>query len=192
MREILPLEELTVSRILRRTARRFPDRPALEYLDCVWSYREFDEYVDRTARRLLAWGVKRGDRVGLWCETEPNAVFLLYALPRIGAAAVLLNTSLQRPELAELLRRAQVSRLIITDGYKSLRFPALCRGLTDEVSPLEAVLYAGRSGENGGFAALDSLSEASGEALAEAEGETTPRTLVIFSTPAEPPAYPRP
>ncbi len=31
MREPLPLEDLTVSQLLRRTAARFPGRPALEY-----------------------------------------------------------------------------------------------------------------------------------------------------------------
>jgi len=177
MREILPLEDLTVSQFLRRTAARYPDRPALEHRDRTWTYRELDGEVDRAARRLLAWGVKRGDRVGLWCESEPNTVLLLYALPRIGAAAVCLNTSLQRTELVDLLRRTEVDRLIVTDGYKGLDFPALCRGLTDELPRLEAVLYAGQSGEDGGLQTLDSLPEAPEEELASAEGLVTPQDI---------------
>lgn len=174
MRTVLPLEELTVSQLLRRTVSRFPERPALVYKGRTWTYRELDREVDRAARRLLAWGVRRGDRVGMWCEGEPNTVFLLYALPRIGAAAALLNTSLQRVELAELLRRTQASRLIVTDGYKELNFPALCQGLTDEVPTLEAVLYAGLSGESGGLAPLDGLDEAGLEELERAEAAVTP------------------
>lgn len=177
MREILPLEDLTVSQLLRRTAQRFPDRPALEYMGRIWTYQELDEAVDRTARRLLAWGVRRGDRVGLWCETEPNTILLLYALPRIGATAACLNTNLQRSELAELLRRTEVSRLIVTDGYRGMSFPELCRGVSEEAPSLEAVLYAGLSGESGGWESLDGLEEASDEALGEAEGETTPRDI---------------
>lgn len=177
MREILPLENLTVSQLLHRTAQRFPNRPALEYQERVWTYRELDEAVDLTARRLLAWGVRREDRVGLWCETEPNTIFLLYALPRIGAAAVCLNTSLQRAELAELLCRTQVSRLIVTDGYRGMSFPELCQGLTEEVPILKAVLHAGLSGESGGWESLDDLEEASDDALGEAEGETSPRDI---------------
>lgn len=177
MREILPLEDLTVSQLLRRSAQRFPDRPALEYKGRVRTYRELDEAVDRTARRLLAWGVRRGDRVGLWCETEPNTILLLYALPRIGAVAACLNTSLQRSELAELLRRTQVSHLIVTDGYRGMSFPELCQGLSDEVPTLRAVLYAGLSGESGRWRSLDCLEEAPDEALGEAEGETTPRDI---------------
>ena len=177
MREILPLENWTVSQLLRRAAQRFPNRPALEYQGRAWTYRELDEAVDHTARRLLAWGVRRGDRVGLWCETEPNTIFLLYALPRIGAAAACLNTSLQRAELAEPLRRTEVSRLIVTDGYRGMSFPELCRGLEEEVPTLEAALYAGLSGKGGGLEALDSLSEASDDMFGEAEGETTPQDI---------------
>lgn len=177
MEKSLPLKNWTVSQLLRRAAQRFPTRPALEYLGRVWTYSELDEMVDRTARRLLAWGVRRGDRVGLWCETEPNTIFLLYALPRIGAAAACLNTSLQRAELAELLCRTEVSRLIVTDGYRGMSFPDLSRGLVEEVPTLEAVLYAGLSGESGSIDALDSLDQASLNELGQAEGETTPQDI---------------
>lgn len=177
MRDVLPLEDLTVSQFLRRTAQRFPDRPAMEYVGRVWTYQELDEAVDRTARRLLAWGVKRGDRVGLWCETEPNVVLLLYALPRIGAVAAFLNTSLQLPELAELLRRTEVNRLIVTDGYRGVHFPAECQGLEGEVPTLEAVLYAGLSGKSGGVNTLDGLKEASAEELAQAEARVPPQDI---------------
>lgn len=173
MREILPLENLTISQFLRRTVQRFPDHPAMEYMGRVWTYREMDEAVDRTARRLLSWGVRRGDRVGLWCETEPNTILLLYALPRIGAVAVFLNTSLQRAELAELLRRTEVSRLIVTDGYKELNFLTLCRELTAEIPTLEAVLYAGLSGESDGFQTLDGIGETTVEELSLAEEAVT-------------------
>lgn len=177
MREILPLENWTVSQLLRHTVQRFPDRTALEYMGHAWTYEELDTEVNRTARRLLSWGVKRGDRVGLWCETEPNTIFLLYALPRIGAAAACLNTSLQWAELAELLCCTEVSRLIVTDGYRGMSFPDLCLGLVDEVPTLEGALYAGLSGERGGLDALEELEMAPAKALSQAEEEVTPQDI---------------
>lgn len=177
MREVLSLENLTVGQFLHRTVQHFPDRSAMEYAGQVWTYRELEGAVTSTARRLLSWGVKRGDRVGLWCEMEPNVIFLLYALPRIGAAAVLLNTSLQRSELAERLRRTEVSRLIITDGCKASSFPALCQGLIQEVPTLEAVLYAGQSGESAGLQTLGKLEETSEEKLVQAEAQVTSQDI---------------
>ena len=172
---MLPLEDLTVGGLLRRTARRFPDRPALEYRGRVWSYAALDGEVDRTARRLLGWGVDKGDHLALWCEAEPNAIVLLYAASRIGAVTALLNTSLGRTELKTLLERSDIRYLVIGDGYKELDYPALCRGLTEELSGLKAVLYAGQRG-CGGYAALEDLEEgmASEEVLAGAEVRVRP------------------
>lgn len=77
------LKRLTVGGLLRRAAARYPERPALEYMGRIWTYRELDAEVDLTARRLLAVGVRRGDHVGIWCETGPNAIFALYAAVRL-------------------------------------------------------------------------------------------------------------
>ena len=180
---MLPLENLTVGAFLRRTADRFPDRPALEYCGRVWSWRAFDTAVDAFARKLLALGVKKGEHVGLWCEAEPNCILLMYAIPRIGAAATLMNTGLQRAELKELLLRTDVSRLLIGDGYKQLDYPALCAGLTEEVPCLKQICYVGLSGVAGGFPVLEEAPEASDEALAAAEAAVSPRdTAYILYT----------
>ena len=178
---MLPLEDLTVGGLLRRTARRFPDRPALEYRGRVWSYAALDGEVDRTARRLLGWGVGKGDHLALWCEAEPNAIVLLYAASRIGAVTALLNTSLGRTELKTLLERSDIRYLVIGDGYKELDYPALCRGLTEELPGLKAVLYAGQRG-CGGYAALEDLEEgmASEEVLAGAEVRVRPEDTAFL------------
>ncbi len=174
---MLPLENLTVSQLLRRTAARFPARPALEYQAHMWTYQALDAQVDQTARRLLAWGIRRGARVGLWCEAEPNAIFLLYALFRIGAAATLLNTSLQRTELVELLRCTDVDYLIISDGYKGQYFPEICRNLIQELPCLQSVLSIGQEGGYDGLPTLDCLMEASEQALLLAEAEVTAQDI---------------
>ena len=178
---MLPLEDLTVGGLLRRTARRFPDRPALEYRGRVWSYAALDGEVDRTARRLLGWGVDKGDHLALWCEAEPNAIVLLYAASRIGAVTALLNTSLGRTELKTLLERSDIRYLVIGDGYKELDYPALCRGLTEELPGLKAVLYAGQRG-CGGYAALEYLEAgmASEEVLAGAEVRVRPEDTAFL------------
>lgn len=143
---MLPLENITIGELLRRSARRSPDRPAMEHMGRVWSYQELDRAVDGMAGRLLALGVQKGERVGIWCEAEPAAILLFYAVTRIGAVAVLLNTSLGREELEQLLLRTDVDWLGVGDGYKELDYPALCQGLEEALPCLKQVFYIGERG----------------------------------------------
>jgi len=179
---LLPLENITVGEFLRRTSQRFPDRPALEYQGSVWTYRELDAKVDETARRLLAWGIRKGDRLGIWCEAEPNAIVLLYAAARIGAVAAMLNTSLRRGELADILRHTQVQFLAVGDGYKDVDYPAVCAGLSEELPMLRGILYAGQAGKGKGYVPLDGPL-ASQEELEAAEAAVRPEdTAYILYT----------
>ncbi len=179
----LPLEDITVGALLRRTAGKYPDRPALEYRGHVRSYRELDSEVDEVARRLLALGIRKGEHVGMWCEAEPNAVLFMYACARIGAAACLINTSLNRAELSDILDRSDVTKLFIGDGYKELRYTDICRGLAGEVGCLEMVCYMGLSGRNAGFPVLSELPMASEEELKAAEDAVLPEdTCYILYT----------
>lgn len=180
---MLPLENITMNDLLRRTVRRYAARPALEYRGQVWSYAELDGAVDEMARRLLSLGVRKGEHVGIWCEAEPNTILSLYAVVRTGAVAVLLNTSLQREELKNLLAHTDVKWLLIGDGYKEMSYPDLCRGLTDELPLLQKVLYMGLSGSGGGFTPLDSVEPASDELLHQAEAAVRPEdTACILYT----------
>lgn len=180
---MLPLEALTVGGLFRRTAGRVPERPALEYGGQTWTYRALDGAVDDCARRLLGLGVRKGDRVGLWCEAEPKAVFALYALARIGAVGTLLNTSLRRPELKDLLERTRARFLLIGDGYKDLDYPALCQNLAAELPGLERVLSIGRRAAQG-YGDLWRVPPATEDRLAAAEGEGTPEdtAFILFTS----------
>lgn len=55
--------ESTVDGVLRRSARRVPERTALRYGERAWTYRELDEAVTGAARVLLEHGLRSGDRV---------------------------------------------------------------------------------------------------------------------------------
>ena len=182
---VLPLENITIGALLRRTAQQYPRNVALEYGDKEWTYAQMDRHVDTLARMLLGCGVKKGDHVGIWCEAEPNTIFMLYAVTRIGAVATMLNTSLQRRELTELLRRSDVAWLLIGDGYKEVHFPTQVFGLCGELPKLRQILYIGQSGQNYGYTILEQLHKtiAPPEALAAAEAAVSPQdTATILYT----------
>ena len=154
---MLPLRPITVDEAFSETVRSFPDRPALTFDGRAWSYLELDQEVDEMAMRLLSLGVRPGTHVGVLCEAQPNAVFAVFALNRIGAVAVLFNTSLKRSELRALVRNADVEILLIGDGYNDVDFREECFGFLEGVRGLREIVYMGLDGDARGFTPMDTL-----------------------------------
>src|SRR5438105_362213 len=96
-----PLLGQTIGDNLRRTAARVPDHPAL--VVCAQGYRasyaDLYDQTGRLARGLLARGVARGDRVGIWSPNRYEWVLLQYAAARVGAILVNLNPAYKSAEL---------------------------------------------------------------------------------------------
>ena len=70
----------------------------------------------------MASGVKPHDHVALWATNVPEWVVLQFALAKIGAILVTVNTSLRARELDYLLRQSEVSTLITIRGFKSVDY----------------------------------------------------------------------
>lgn len=139
------MERETIGWLLRSAAERFPDRPALTAGGQTRTYAVLDGLADLTARRLLACGVRGGERVALRCGTDETAIVLLYALARIGAAVVLPEPTQDWERTGGLLKRAEVTRLIVGDVpeepdalYPRPRYP-------EETPFSRGVIYTGQS-----------------------------------------------
>jgi fatty-acyl-CoA synthase len=70
-------------------------------------FAELDRQVDQVARGLHALGIQAGDRIAVWAANVPDWIRLEYALARIGAVLVTVNTSLQRDEVAYVLEQSR-------------------------------------------------------------------------------------
>ena len=83
-----PLLEETIGQNLRRTVERFGEREALVVRDQGYraTYRELWDQVDIAARALLANGVGKGERVGIWAPTAPSGVVMQFATAQVGAS----------------------------------------------------------------------------------------------------------
>lgn len=118
---------LAIGGLLRRTAARFPDRPAIEYLGRVWTYSEVDALSDEIARSLLSIGAGKGVHVGIWANDRPNTLLCFYAAVKIGAVPVMLNTSLLPDEIENLALETDVDILIIDEGFRDVDFAEASR-----------------------------------------------------------------
>ena len=149
-------DDLTIGKLLRETAARYPERPAVKSRTAELSYRLLDEAVDIAARRLISCGIKKGDHVGTLCETQIAEVVIYYALARIGAVNVMFNTSLKAAELRDLIIRSDVSVLLAGSGYRGVNFPDLVRNIRRSCPVLKDVLLIG-DGCAEDFRHLDSI-----------------------------------
>ena len=88
-----PLLGMTIGDKFDQIAAQYPDNDALIALhqNIHWSYRELQQEVNRCARALLAIGVQKGDRVGIWAPNCSEWTLTQFATAKIGAILVNIN-----------------------------------------------------------------------------------------------------
>ena len=114
------LRDLTLGQILDQTAEKYPDNPAIVYVDRDFrlTYREFNKVVDETAKGLMALGVEKGEKVAIWATNIPFWVTLQFATAKIGAVLLTVNTNYKTAELEYLLTQSETENLFIIDGFQ--------------------------------------------------------------------------
>ena len=105
----------TLGGILDEAARRWGPREALVFESRRWTYAELNAETDRVARALIALGVEPGENVALWMTNRPEWVFVMFAVARIGACLVPLNTRYRTDDVAYTLRQSRSGTLITLD-----------------------------------------------------------------------------
>ena len=102
----VPLLGETIFQNLRRTASRFGDHEALvaAHQDRRTTYRRLVEECEVVARGLMARGVKKGDRVGIWSPNRYEWVIVQYATAAMGAILVNINPAYRTSELESCTR----------------------------------------------------------------------------------------
>lgn len=122
----MKIRDVTVGRLLTELAEGIPDREALVYADrkLRWTFRDLEREARFIARGLMASGVARGDRVAVWATNVPEWIVLQFALAKIGAILVTVNTSLRAREIEYLLRQSGCSTLFTIAGFKGVDYLA--------------------------------------------------------------------
>ncbi|WP_067168894.1 AMP-binding protein [Microtetraspora niveoalba] len=123
----VPLLGETIGENLERTVARFGDREAL--VDVAtgrrWTYAEFDAAVNEVALGLMARGVAKGDRVGIWAPNCAEWVLVQYATAKIGAILVNVNPAYRSHELAYVVRQSGMRLLVSAVAHRSSDYRAM-------------------------------------------------------------------
>jgi len=113
------MEETTIPRMLRRSVRRFGDRPALEGKKGAplarLTYAQLEEAVRRFARGLAALGISQGDRIALLSENRPEWAIADLAAQSLGVVTVPIYSTLPAPQVRHLLADSAARVLVVSD-----------------------------------------------------------------------------
>lgn len=126
MKEQKPIayKDVTLGELLTRLARDYPQNDALVYPDrnLRYSFTDLEQLSRQVARGLLDLGIEHGDRVAMWATNVPEWVVLQFALAKVGAILITVNTSLRAPELEYLLKQSESSALVTINGFRDVSY----------------------------------------------------------------------
>ncbi len=130
----------TFPAVLDRMAEEFPDQIAVKYttLNYTRSYAEFRDDVDEFARALIAMGVKPGSHVAMWATNLPQWYIAFWAVTKIGAVLVSVNTAYKIAEAEYLLRQSDTHTLIMEESCRDSRYAEIIAELCPEMKSAPA------------------------------------------------------
>lgn len=128
----------TVSEILEATVEKYPDVEGFIGGDRRLTYREFNTTVNQIASGLQQHGVKKGDHIALLLGIQVDFPLCFFALMKIGAIAVPLNTRFKSQELSFEINDSESTILIVDEEYWSSIEP-----VRDQLSTIHNVFLIG-------------------------------------------------
>ncbi|PWL16494.1 hypothetical protein DKP76_17020 [Falsochrobactrum shanghaiense] len=108
-------------------ADRWGDRETLFFEGRRWSFKEVADEVDRVARGLIAIGVKPGEHVAIWLTNRPEFIFSYFAIIRIGAVVVPMNTRWRTRDFVAAMQASDPTVLIAETVSGPIDFEAMVK-----------------------------------------------------------------
>jgi fatty-acyl-CoA synthase len=162
-------------------ARRFGEAEGLLFEGKRYSFVEINAEVDLAARALMAAGVNAGDHVALWLNNSDDWIFIAFAILKIGAVAVPINTRFRTHDLDYVLCQADSAFLITNDVSGPIDYLAMVKevvklpeagdAIDDPSFPMLRKVIIRGDGAHQGVASWDGLKAAASSVSLEALNE---------------------
>jgi len=179
---------ITIGDMLDAAVARYSANEALvaRHQGIRWTYAEFGSRVDELARALMALGVAKGERVGIWSTNRAEWTLTQFATSKLGAILVNVNPSYQASELEYALNQSGCRYLVLTDVFKTTNYNQILESIAPEITTgvpgalklarvpqLEVVITLGspRKGMLSWIDVLARAGEVSADALAQRQRE---------------------
>ncbi len=99
----------------RLGAEKYPDLCAVEFQGKKYTYKQLIKKIDSVARALVACQIKKGDVVSVITPNTPQALFMIYALNRIGAVANMIHPLLSAKEIQDFVESTDSVAILTLD-----------------------------------------------------------------------------
>jgi fatty-acyl-CoA synthase len=138
-----PLLGETIGANLDRTIARVPDADALvsRHQDKRYTYAQFGELIDRLAGGMLAAGLRKGDRVGVWGPNRAEWALVQYATAKLGVILVNINPAYRTSELEYAVGQSGCRLLFAAPEVKGADFVAMVDELRPSLPGLERAIF---------------------------------------------------
>jgi fatty-acyl-CoA synthase len=150
------LLEETIGQNLERMVAEFPFHDALIEAAPLagddarrWSYTKFNDDVDRLARALLAVGIGKGERIGIWSPNCAEWTILQYATAKAGAILVNVNPAYRSHELEFVVKQNGMRMLVAAPSDRNSDYVGMSRQALDACPELKQLVFLPDSGVDG-------------------------------------------
>lgn len=128
------MEATTLGALSNLTRERFGDREFLYFQGARWSFAETQVDIDRVARGLMGLGIQSGEKVSLWMTNRPEWIHVMFALAKIGAIMVPINTRLRTADVEYIIHQSDTSTIITMEQSGPIRYLDMVLELCPELS----------------------------------------------------------
>lgn len=126
---------MTIGDAFDQTVARFPDREALvsRHQQLRYTWEQLREEVDRCARGLIALGIQKGQRVGIWAPNRAEWTITQFATAKLGAILVNINPAYRLHELEYALNQSSCHALVLSPNFRATSYIEMLQALCPEL-----------------------------------------------------------
>ena len=142
------LEQRTMGGVITYAAKTWPTRTAIHWEEGGLTFKELDELSEKFAKGLIANGIKKGDRMGLWMHNHPEWAVAWFGIAKVGAVLVPLDYWYKTGEIEYILHHSGAKGIVISEANLGVDFPAMTKEVCKNVPYLELVVVMKETDED--------------------------------------------
>ncbi len=130
-------KKITFSEIFKKIVKQFSNKEAIIIKDRTVSYDELNSISDNLALAFIKMGIEKGDNVAIWLPNCLEWIFTFFALGKIGAVTVPINTRFKKNEVDYILKQSNSKILIMMDKFYETNYLEIIEAICTNLSSLD-------------------------------------------------------